>query len=137
MFYGNMKKTDNDEKESRYLVAETAFIALITYMASGLIFHELFEVETEAATFVVWSTIRNSENRKHQSNQYGDLAVWNPSFDVVSVSAIGTEMAICCAFFWRFFSTAGIVLFLAKNSRKTAMRFVRDGIANRQSLLGN
>lgn len=57
MFYGNMKKTDNDEKESRYLVAETAFIALITYMASGLIFHELFEVETEAATFVVWSTM--------------------------------------------------------------------------------
>jgi len=57
MFYGKMKKTDNDEKESRYLVAETAFIALITYMASGLIFHELFEVETEAATFVVWSTM--------------------------------------------------------------------------------
>ncbi|MBQ8878755.1 MAG: transglutaminase domain-containing protein [Lachnospiraceae bacterium] len=57
MFYGKMKKTENDENESRYLAAETAFIALITYMASGLIFHELFEIETEAVTFVVWSTM--------------------------------------------------------------------------------
>lgn len=57
MFYGKMKKTENDEKESRYLVVETAFIALITYMASGLIFHDLLGLETEAATFVIWSTM--------------------------------------------------------------------------------